>query len=68
MKKMTERHDNPNFSLELRITKLEVRIEELEKRIDLLIQNQKTIELLLKYVVTPLLVIIGAVLGVRISQ
>lgn len=52
--------------IETRLFALEGRLNTLEGKVDQLLGAQNTMSQLLKYVVTPLIIILGALVGIKI--
>jgi outer membrane murein-binding lipoprotein Lpp len=53
--------------LDTRVRTLEVKIETLSTKIDMIANSNETIKMILQYVVTPVLIILGALVGVKIA-
>jgi prefoldin subunit 5 len=53
--------------LEEEIRRLNERLNALEVKIEVLIQTNNHLSTLIKYVVTPLIIILGALIGVKIT-
>jgi predicted nucleic acid-binding Zn-ribbon protein len=53
--------------LEEEIRRLNERLNTLEVKIEVLIQTNNHLSTLIKYVVTPLIIILGALIGVKIT-
>lgn len=53
--------------LDVRVKALEIKIETLSAKIDMIANSNQTIKLILQYVVTPLLIILGGLIGVKIA-
>lgn len=49
------------------IIDLKERVSALEAKVDMLVQQNKQLSLILKYVVTPLIMILGALIGLKIT-
>ena len=49
------------------IGELKEKVASLEAKVDMLIHENTTLKMLLQYVVTPLLIIVGALVGVKIA-
>jgi chromosome segregation ATPase len=54
-------------SLENRVNILEEKVSELSGKLDILITQGNTTQLILKYVVTPLIIIVGALVGIKLG-
>jgi hypothetical protein len=53
--------------LDTRVRALEIKIETLSTKIDMIANSNATIKMILQYVVTPLLIILGSLVGVKIA-
>jgi uncharacterized coiled-coil protein SlyX len=53
--------------LDSRVRALEIKIETLSTKIDMIANSNTTIKMILQYVVTPLLIILGALIGVKLA-
>jgi hypothetical protein len=53
--------------LSTRVNTLEQKVAELDVKIEILSNNNNTMVTLIKYVVTPLLVIVGALVGIKLT-
>jgi len=65
-------NDNPGNPITLpllmnEIIDLKERVSALEAKVDMLVQQNKQLSLILKYVVTPLIMILGALIGLKIT-
>jgi len=49
------------------LVELKTRVSKLEGKIIMLLNQNSTISLIIKYIVTPLLVILGALIGVKLT-
>ena len=75
IKKLAENNDPDAFgillkellSLKTEVSNLRERVSNLEGEISMLIQQNQQLALILKYVVTPLIIILGALIGVKIT-
>lgn len=62
-----ERRDNISFEFVVeRLIKLEERVGRIEGKLDALMSQNKLLVNIIKYVVTPLIVILGALVGVKV--
>jgi len=53
--------------LQIRVDNLESKVSELSGKLDLLLAQSNTTVMLMKYVITPLLIIVGALVGIKLS-
>ena len=75
MSERRKHNDDPPFetlfqqiiSLREEVSSLRERVGKLEAKMSMLIQQNQQMTLILKYVVTPLIVILGALIGVKIA-
>jgi len=58
---------NEMMDLKEEVSTLKERVAALEAKLDMLVIQNKQLSLILKYVVTPLIIILGALIGVKIS-
>jgi len=60
---------NPGYMLSLmnEILGLKERVSALEAKVDMLVMQNKQLAMILKYVVTPLIIILGALIGVKLT-
>jgi len=58
---------NEMMDLKEEVSSLKERVAALEAKVDMLVTQNKQLSLILKYVVTPLIVILGALIGVKIT-
>jgi len=69
-KKKTNNNSNNPISLPMlfsEIIELKERVSALEAKVDMLVTQNKQLGMILKYVVTPLVVILGALIGLKIT-
>ena len=69
-KKKTNNNSNNPISLPMlfsEIIELKERVSALEAKVDMLVTQNKQLSLILKYVVTPLIIILGALIGVKLT-
>ena len=67
--KKTNNNGNP-VSLTLvfnELIDLKERVSALEAKVDMLVTQNKQLSLIMKYVVTPLIIILGALIGLKIT-
>ncbi|MEM3979979.1 MAG: hypothetical protein QXF79_01820 [Ignisphaera sp.] len=53
--------------LTIRIQKLEQEVAELKGQVQVLAINANTTTMIIKYIVTPLLIIVGALIGIKLT-
>jgi chorismate-pyruvate lyase len=53
--------------LSIRVNTLEQKVAELNGKIEILTNNNNTMVTLIKYVITPLLIIVGALVGIKLT-
>lgn len=58
---------NEMMDLKEEISTLKERVAALEAKVDMLVAQNKQLSLILKYVVTPLIFILGALVGVKLT-
>ena len=72
-KEFEKTSDNPGnnpISLSMLLSEivgLKERVSALEAKVDMLVIQNKQLSLILKYVVTPLIIILGALIGVKLT-
>jgi len=69
-KKKTNNNSNNPISLPMlfsEIIELKERVSALEAKVDMLVTQNKQLGMILKYVVTPLIIILGALIGVKLT-
>lgn len=76
---MAKKHDDPGnpvslavfyhdiLDLKEEVSSLKERVAALEAKVDMLVTQNKQLSLILKYVVTPLIFILGALIGVKLT-
>ena len=73
MKESKKENNNPQnnpISLTLvfnELMDLKERVSALEAKVDMLVTQNKQLSMILKYVVTPLIMILGALIGVKLT-
>jgi len=58
---------NEVMDLKGEVSTLKERVAALEAKVDMLVTQNKQLSLILKYVVTPLIIILGALIGVKLT-
>ena len=58
---------NEIMDLKEEVSSLKERVAALEAKVDMLVSQNKQLSLILKYVVTPLIIILGALIGVKLT-
>jgi len=58
---------NEMMNLKEEVSLLKERVAALEAKVDMLVTQNKQLSLILKYVVTPLIIILGALIGVKLT-
>ena len=72
-KEFEKTSDNPGnnpISLSMLLSEivgLKERVSALEAKVDMLVTQNKQLSMILKYVVTPLIIILGALIGVKLT-
>jgi len=69
-KKKTNSNSSNPISLPMlfsEIIELKERVSALEAKVDMLVTQNKQLGMILKYVVTPLIIILGALIGVKLT-
>lgn len=59
---------NELMKLKQEVSELKVKVASLEAKVDMLMQQNQQLNLILKYVVTPLIIILGALIGVKLTH
>jgi len=58
---------NEMMNLKEEVSLLKERVAALEAKVDMLVTQNKQLGMILKYVVTPLIIILGALIGVKLT-